>query len=159
MWQQTHYECTSCRKSKHPSQFDTSTLQQLEQENKLYKARCYDCEKLDTGKGIKNIGKRHYTGAHTRWSDDNTLMVLCKACKKSLPVTSFSAAVQRRKDYNECEYPVCQECGTKRTTPKIGSYVCTTCLYPPCQKCGKPRPHNGKYSVHKIKIWTCAKCT
>lgn len=162
VWQQDQYECTSCHKSKLPRAFDTTVLRQLEMENKLYKACCYECKKVASG---KHISTRHKTGAHSRWSwsDDKTFLVQCYACKRSLPVTSFSAARQRKKDYKswaclECEYPDCTECKMKPPRPYVGSYTCTSCLYPPCTKCGKARPHNGKYSVHKMKHWICAGC-
>ena len=162
-WQQDLYECTTCHKKKLPRTFDTTVLQQLEKGNKLYKACCYDCEKADSGKQLAVQCERPRAGAHSQWSRDKAFLVDCCACKKSLPVTSFSAARQRVRSDKlwaclECEYPACTGCQRKPATPHVGTYTCTSCMHPLCPKCGRARPRAGKYSAHKLKEWTCASC-
>ena len=36
--------------------------------------------------------------------------------------------------------------------------MCPSCRYPPCTGCKKERPKTAKYSVERIKVWTCASC-
>ena len=149
-------QCKTCREERHRPEYDTATLQRLQDLGALADAVCLRCD-ASVLKG-------------TRQEKGTSQTYQCNHCRKPKSLTEYSGVMLKVNDLKrmrclDCQSPACMHCQVRPERPLTypvppGTYECQTCLYPPCRRClVTPRPEKGKkWNMHTKKDWVCKEC-
>ena len=151
-------KCSRCREKLEATEYDTPTLKNQQQEERLHEAVCLHCAPQHLPKG---------------WEDKKTT---CSVCLEKLPLLAFSVAMQKQiinRNYSkvrclQCQYPRCSSCGQQaQSLPNVSrapkskedrdNFFCLACMYPNCSGCGQAMEEWRKRPSQKNKTGCMAK--
>ena len=146
------YDCSCCQKSLPANNFHPIMMRLLEEARQLYLAVCDDCQLHKESKSLEE-----------KCGDPCVEQKECTHCRKTLPLTDFSAVARRKRSWIcwACQHPLCKGpgCNARQPIARVGEYMCDRCQFPACHVCKKiARPRSRQYEARNMPTWTCKDC-